>query len=84
MKREKEKNERKRWRRDLSYTRLKEGDRESVSDWCGLGTDHFHLEKFWLWWEIITVLIKKRGGNIAQSINGRVLNVWVNGSSEFS
>ena len=43
--------------------RLKEGDRESVSDWCSLGTEHFHLEKFWLWWEIITILIdkKKRG-----------------------
>ena len=24
---------------------------------------------------------KKRGGNIAQSINGKVPNVWVNGSS---
>ena len=61
MKREREKSERKRWRRDLSCMRLKEGDRESVSDWCGLGTDHFHLEKFWLWWEIIIVLIKKEG-----------------------
>ena len=59
--------------------RLKEGDRESVSHWCGLWTEHFHLQKFWLWWEIVTVLIKKRGGNIAQSINGRMPNVWVNG-----
>ena len=61
MKREREKSERKRWRRDLSCMRLKEGDRENVSDWCGLVTDHFHLEKFWLWWEIITFLIKKEG-----------------------
>ena len=60
MKREREKNKRERWRRDLSCIRLKEGDRESVSDWCGLGTKHFHLEKFWLWWEIIAVLIKNK------------------------
>ena len=59
--------------------RLKEGDRESVSDWCSLGTEHFHLEKFWLWWEIITVLIKKEGEIQLSPLTGKCLTFGLMG-----